>query len=783
MKKSLLLLMVLVLSLSLLIACGPTEDPTPTPDPNPSTECTEHVDANKDGYCDNCNAAAVAQDLIDAAAYIRQMYKDDQEVTLDDYTLVGAYGNFTVTWSVDVSEDYVKVVVNEDGTVTIDVTETELLEDVPYVLTATIGNAAGETVVKTFSHKVPKFEVTSFEDYMASKQDDNVIVQGIVVAMNSKSKGNTRNHLFLMDLEVVGGYYSYQMDQDPIADLGIEVGMTVRVSGPVTPYSGMQEIKGGTAKIVDSTIKTFDYIDITSEFAQETPNFAQYVALPVTIKGVTLGDQELGGSSDYLFFTLNGIKSYVRSYKTDLVTTFENYEEAKAAIEADHSAHFGYVADVSGILILYSSNPYLIPTSITPFTNYQLPERTDAEKIDLELGALNIPSAIAENTTITLPLVGGTYAEVVLAWTSNSEYAVIADGNLTITVPDDATTVTLTVTATCGEASDTKSYEIKLSKAPLPIADVLAMEDGTKVVVSGEVVRIKTEWSEQYKNITVYISDGTNEIQLFRLSTKVVVGDIITVTGVVGSYNGEKQIAQGATAVITDPAPVEVSLADAANLADGVRVILKGTVSEINTPWSDQYKNITVTITDGTNTFYIYRLATNVAVGDEVTITGRIGTYQGKKQIAQGATAVIETAEGEESGEGGDSTTDAIVLDFSNVANRTTYAEDVQVWKSGNVTLTNNKAESTSNIGDYTAPARIYKSTSVLIECTGMTKIVFNVNSGKPVSALTDSLTGTGYTVTVDGNTVTVTFTEPTNSLSFIAAAQFRLDSIAVTVA
>ncbi|MBQ4091187.1 MAG: hypothetical protein IJC64_02595, partial [Clostridia bacterium] len=92
----------------------------------------------------------------------------------------------------------------------------------------------------------------------------------------------------------------------------------------------------------------------------------------------------------------------------------------------------------------------------------------------------------------------------------------------------------------------------------------------------------------------------------------------------------------------TEPDPVEVGLDEAVTLEDGTKVIVKGTVKEINTPWSDQYNNITVTIEDEKgNTLYIYRLATNVEIGDIVTITGKIGSYNGAKQIAAGATAEI----------------------------------------------------------------------------------------------------------------------------------------------
>ena len=104
-------------------------------------------------------------------------------------------------------------------------------------------------------------------------------VKGIVVAINSKAAGNTRNHLFLADKNVTGGYYSYQMDADPVADLGIEVGMIVEVSGPVSPYSGMQEIKGGQDKI-DALVTELNGIvaDINDEITDGSALKPDYTA-------------------------------------------------------------------------------------------------------------------------------------------------------------------------------------------------------------------------------------------------------------------------------------------------------------------------------------------------------------------------------------------------------------------------------------------------------------------------------------------------------------------------
>ena len=617
MKKLLTLLLVAVLALGMFAACG--EDPVQT----------------------------VEYDLEGAAAYVEGLYKEDLSITAVDFSVVSQVIIGGVTYQIDWSVDSDKVTVGEpaNGVVTIDVDE-KSPEEVNYKLTATIKAGDGTSTTVTLKLSVPKYNVNSHADYMAAKQDDMLTVEGIVVAINSKALGNKYNHLFLADTSVTGGYYCYSVTDDP-ETLGIKVGMTVAVTGPMAPYSGMQEIKGGQVAILDTTIKTVAPVDITEGFTAGA-NLATYVGLPVVIKGVTIGTQDLEkDTSQYLYFAIGEKSGYLRTYVTDFPAGMLTADD-KAAIDTDHAAHFGYKADVTGILILYNGAPYLIPMSVTPFTNYQEVVKTAAEKVAAEKEALKIGGSFNADTTLDLIATGKYYDDVTVTWATNNETnAAIADGKLNIVVPDEAIQVTVTATITCGDVTETKTFDIALSKAPISIPEANALADGSDVLVSGTVVEINTEWSEQYGNITVTIADDAgNKLYVYRLKTNVKVGDIITIKGKMGSYNGSKQVAAGATATIDDPAPVEVSLTEAVALEDNVRVIVKGTVKQINTEWSEQYGNITVTIEDATGaTLYIYRLKTNVKVGDVVTITGKIGSYNGAKQIAAGATAVIGAAE------------------------------------------------------------------------------------------------------------------------------------------
>ena len=81
----------------------------------------------------------------------------------------------------------------------------------------------------------------------------------------------------------------------------------------------------------------------------------------------------------------------------------------------------------------------------------------------------------------------------------------------------------------------------------ITIAEALKVSEGTQVIIQGTVSSIYQAWSDQFSNISAYIKDETGEILVFRFGLKVVVGDVIKVTGTATVYNNVIQIAQGAT--------------------------------------------------------------------------------------------------------------------------------------------------------------------------------------------------------------------------------------------
>jgi len=99
----------------------------------------------------------------------------------------------------------------------------------------------------------------------------------------------------------------------------------------------------------------------------------------------------------------------------------------------------------------------------------------------------------------------------------------------------------------------------------------------------------------------------------------------------------------GATEPVVEPSVI-TTIAGALAAGEGDAVELTGTVSGIYQAYNSQYGNISVYITDGTDTILAFRMTGEVKVGDKITVTGTITMYDSKAQIAQGCTFVMVEA-------------------------------------------------------------------------------------------------------------------------------------------
>ena len=182
----------------------------------------------------------------------------------------------------------------------------------------------------------------------------------------------------------------------------------------------------------------------------------------------------------------------------------------------------------------------------------------------------------------------------------------------------------------------------------------IAMEDAYRLY--GEIISIDTAWSDQYKNITVTIKvEGAEDkpIMCYRLKGEgadaLAVGDKITVEGIIKNYNGTIEFDAGCELLSVgyeakdQSAILEAAYKLEAGLSMTEPCTLTGVIKNIDTAWSDQYKNITVTIVcdgDEEHPIMCYRLAgegaDTLAVGDMITVTGTIKNYNGTIEFDAG---------------------------------------------------------------------------------------------------------------------------------------------------
>ena len=620
-----------------------------------------------------CKPGETKKDALTLAKeYIYTMYRNEAEVTASDYTRVGVVSidgvTYTVEWTANITSgpaDGVKTVKSEDGsTVTVDIDE-KASADVVYTLKATIKDAEGKTAELSFNHKVPAFKEFTWAEYVAAAKDDTVIVKGVITAIMAKSKGNSYNCLYLQDND--GGYYAYNMATDPVTDDKLEVGMTVRVTGTRDTYNGTYEIMKATVEIVDSNKTPATAVDFTEKYQKATSlkdeALTAQQGMLVTLKGVEITGEDTSGG--YYKFKLGEFESYIRISSSVCPITKDEQETLKKG----HAEHTGWTANVTGIICVYDGAFYLTPASADAFEYVGLPQKDDAGMVAFEKDGLSVVSTVTADTEIELPSAGKTYDKVAITWESDNAAAVVANGKLTIKLPDTDATVKLTATLKCGSVTETRVFEIKLVATEMSYAEIVdaayKLEAGAALPgtyrLFGKIIKIDTPWSEQYKNITVTIEVAgltDKPIMCFRLkgdgAESLAVGDEITVEGAIKNYNGTIEFDSGCRFIGKGEHIDQSKTVNAAySLAEGESmsspVILKGVISKIDTAWSDQYKNITVTIiVDGITDKPImcFRLkgegADKLAEGQTINVYGTIKNYQGTVEFDAGCLLIAD---------------------------------------------------------------------------------------------------------------------------------------------
>ena len=139
------------------------------------------------------------------------------------------------------------------------------------------------------------------------------------------------------------------------------------------------------------------------------------------------------------------------------------------------------------------------------------------------------------------------------------------DGVLSVTVAENAGDArTATVTLSCGDAENVtltinQAKYVDLSVIQkITVAEFATLNDGDAIYeLSGTITGIYQAYNASYDNISFYLKDNSRDeaIVIYRMScegidhNKVVEGNVITVQGAKGNYNGTAQMAAGGKCV------------------------------------------------------------------------------------------------------------------------------------------------------------------------------------------------------------------------------------------
>ena len=556
-------------------------------------------------------AVDTVSDLVNAKNYLFTMYKDQTEATPVDYTVVGVVNIggvlFPIEWTVD--NDTVKIIPGDDKMVTIDVDDKNP-EEVTYVLTATLKDDKGNTESCSFTHRVPAAIIL----------DEGMSYADIVDAAYTLEDG----------LAMEGTFRLY--------------GTITKVD---TPWSADYKNITVTIAVAGKEDKTIQCYRLKGEGAENLK-----VGDAITVEG-----------------TLKNYKGTIEFDAGCVLVGYGEHKDYTALLDAAYTLEDG----------LAMQEPCTMSGVIT--------------KIDTPY------SADYKNITVIM-VVNGVEDKPIMCYRLQGEGAdALAIGDyITVTgtiknykgtIEFDAKCNLDNVVKAAGSATDEPVVEEPVEVVPvISAADLFdaakVLETATNMaddatfaaVLQGTVAEINTEYSEQYGNITITINvAGTDKtFYCYRLkgegAATLAVGDSVSIVGTISKYKGAPQFGAGCLLIPADAfESVQAAVAAYALAVDEVieNKTITGVVTEVNTEYSEQYGNVTVTIVAAGQDAYkieCFRMkgdvAPTVAVGDTITVTGNLKNYNGKIEFDAGCIGVAAGTPAEP-GEGPEGTQTPVV--------------------------------------------------------------------------------------------------------------------------
>ena len=402
-------------------------------------------------------------------------------------------------------------------------------------------------------------------------------------------------------------------------------------------YYGFTNENVGSTVFFSGTMS--GYYGATTENADE----AVKVSVVAVEGGYHLTFVDAAGVTQYINATQSG--EHLNFTFADTASSVWVWVADKATFKTTLSENEIYIGTYSNYLTVSAGK---VDKITFPAHLYEVTKVTDEMSVNESVNEIKAALNLGTVSTPTIVRLVTTYdVNVSVELPENAKSLVWNQDNLALTITPTADQIVEVVKVTVTKGEKTQTFEVSVKSQIVKettVTEALTLADGILVSFEATVSEINTAFDSKYGNMSVTVTDGTNSIYLYRVKANLTVGNKVVINGVIGSHNGSKQIASGATAEIVGSL---VQISQIANIKDGAEIVVAGKVKSIDTEWSDQYNNISVVITDGTNDILVYRCKTNLVVGNEVVITGKVGSYNGKKQIAAGSTANLVSADHE----------------------------------------------------------------------------------------------------------------------------------------
>ena len=493
MKKLLVSLLAVSFCLAAFAGCG-DNNANGNSNPDSSSAPVEETTTDVEGAADYLDSWLIEKDV--------ETRRDFTRPNSLVYPAIGGH-TYTITWSVDVAEDIVKLVVDGDNT-KVDVNEA-LDADTEFVLTATVSDGNGNEKTVDFYHtllKAPSMIPLAITEKPAENTAYKLYVYQATKAIDCYFMG-----------EMSGYYFKTSENYEEAVDLYVEY-------------------------IADS-----DNFYVSFTHAEEGK---QYI-------GVRLSDD---GEHDNIVYTSEPVSEFY--WNAELGTICTHLEKNKNGEAADYylgnySTHATFSAsmlsyaansNVGGLVTIVDKNSIVIP---------------DDKKVSDVKEGLNVDTKHTLDKTVALTTSDDRYPEVNIVWTveEGKGASVTAEG-LQLVIPAEATTAVLTATISCGEVTETKEFTLELGpKTEAPDAsnaeaivnaafNLAAGETlpGGNYTLTGVIVAL-----DKYNNPTIVVGDMTDkEVLCYKLTDdRFAIGDTITVTGTLKNYKGTIEFDQGCT--------------------------------------------------------------------------------------------------------------------------------------------------------------------------------------------------------------------------------------------